>query len=395
MRERVLHLTSELPPIAHFGGLGTAVGGLTAASARAQLHVAVLLVLDEGGIGYGGYGRARVAPPSSRHVRTSLHAAGVTLVALTGTAALRTGICLAKVWGAQVVHLHSPWLWPLARGIREAAGTPVVYTVHSLDRAAMELGKEQSEWLAHGSVQEDAILGADRVVVLSVTERDLLLSYYPDVRPRVATVGNGVARFPPFERGQGAERRSDCPLVLYAGRLVERKGVGDFLNVVPDVLKTAPRTRFVVAGGDPQASPTELARSWLPPQLEGSRRSIHFTGWLDPRRLAQWYRTADVLVVPSRYEPFGMVVLEGMLHGLTVVASDVGGPGEIIDAGDTGLLFPPKDTSSLAEALGRVVTDPPLRLRLGAAAASEARRRWGWDRIVQQMRAVYGEAMGA
>src|SRR5436190_17411334 len=107
----------------------------------------------------------------------------------------------------------------------------------------------------------------------------------------------------------------------------------------------------------------------------------------------EWYDSTDILVVPSWYEPFGMVILEGMLNGLAIAASAVGGPMEILQNGRTALLFPPKNVESLGHALLRLVTDESLRTRLGSAAAAEVRRRWLWPQIVQKMQAVYQEAM--
>src|SRR5436853_5100542 len=102
--------------------------------------------------------------------------------------------------------------------------------------------------------------------------------------------------------------------------------------------------------------------------------------------MALRYASADILVVPSRYEPFGMVVLEGMLHGLPIAAADVGGPAEILEHGRTGLLFPPRDVGALAHGLAALAASPELRRRLGAAAAVEVRRRWLWRSVVEGVR---------
>ena len=87
----------------------------------------------------------------------------------------------------------------------------------------------------------------------------------------------------------------------------------------------------------------------------------------DPGEMAEWYRTADILVVPSWYEPFGMVVLEGMINGLAVAASAVGGPAEILRDGKTGLLFPPRDARALAQSILQLVLSTNLRSRIANA----------------------------
>jgi len=135
-----------------------------------------------------------------------------------------------------------------------------------------------------------------------------------------------------------------------------------------------------------------MARWWLPERFE-HRDRVHFTGWLTVEQLADWYAAADVLVVPSWYEPFGMVVLEGMLHGLAIVAADVGGPAEILEDERTGLLCPPRNAGALGEAILRVLADPGLAIRLGAAAAAEVRRHWLWPAAVERLRHVYRQAV--
>src|SRR4030095_4310251 len=121
--------------------------------------------------------------------------------------------------------------------------------------------------------------------------------------------------------------------------------------------------------GHRNCSGEEMERYHLPTQLNRRRASIRFTGWLSADDLADWYAVADVLVVPSWYEPFGMVVLEGMLYGLSVAASAVGGPIEILDHERTGLLFPPRNATAIAAALIRLPRRPSLRHRLRPAAA--------------------------
>ena len=86
-----------------------------------------------------------------------------------------------------------------------------------------------------------------------------------------------------------------------------------------------------------------------------------------------------------------MVVLEGMLHGLPVVAAEVGGPADILDHGRTGLLFPPRDVTALAVALRQLAGDPKQRCQMGLAAAHEVRRRWLWEQLIPDMVDVYRE----
>ena len=142
---------------------------------------------------------------------------------------------------------------------------------------------------------------------------------------RVRVVGNGIDDCPAARDAARRRDQNDTPMALYTGRFVERKGIRELIAAIPSVLAREPGTRFVLAGGHRLCSGEDMARYWLPPGFEPYRDCVHFTGWLSPDALARWYREADVLVVPSWYEPFGMVVIEGMLYGLPIATADVGG----------------------------------------------------------------------
>jgi glycogen(starch) synthase len=382
-------LTTEFPPII-YGGLGTAVGGWVTGSARGGVDVGVLLIEgpladDEHGVTYG---RPGPAPAARSDV---VERGGITFFQAPSQDAVSAGLEAVERWQPDIIHLHTAMIWHVAAAIRAQTGKPLVYHVHSVDRAEYELGHEPNQWLAQAVEQTEAIRSADRLIALSESERELLALYYPEEQRRIRVVGNGIddsaeARYAAF-----GPREAESPLVLYSGRLVERKGIHELLAAIPAVLDEEPRTRFALAGGPPAVDGADVARQWLPAELEPHRSQIHFTGWLAPRQVDEWYRSADVLVVPSRYEPFGMVILEGMLHGLPIVAASVGGPAEILDDERTGLLFPPRDAGALAAALIRLVKSVSLRRRVGTAAAREVRSRWMWPKRVERMRAVYGE----
>jgi glycogen(starch) synthase len=384
---RVLHLTTEFPPVI-YGGLGTAVGGWVTASARAGITVAVQLVegplVVDGGVAntyygyeYGGFGTA--APAAKTRPGSSL----VPFFQSSWSHAIELGIRTVRAWWPNVVHLHTAMLWYVADAIKSETKVPLVYHVHSVDRAEYEIGHEPNPWLAHSHAQDQAIATSDRLIALTQSEGNLLARYYPEVRAKIRVVGNGIDDSEEVRAAAFRPRPQGPPLVLYTGRLVERKGIR--------VLDVAPDAFFVLAGGPPPLSGDQVAAQWLTAEHAPYRDRIHFTGWLSPRDVYRWYAAADILVVPSRYEPFGMVVLEGMLHGLPVIAAEVGGPADILDHGHTGLLFPPRDVTALAAAMRRLVENAEERRRMGRAAAREVRHTWLWERLVPKMLEVYRE----
>ena len=390
---RILHLTTEFPPVI-YGGLGTALGGLAFASARAGITVGVLLAGEMGHAGYAEPNAIDLIEQSGNpdRVQAITWRDGVTIFHVPSHIPIEAGVRVVRTWKPDVVHLHVYWLWPAARAIQERTGVPLVYHVHSLDRAEYEIGHGPSECATQWMVQEEVIASADRVIALTLSESELLSDYCPRVQAKVRIVGNGIDDNTIARAAVSKARKKDSSLVLYTGRFVERKGVRELIAAIPRVLEQAPATRFVLAGGHRHCSGSDMEHWWLPPELKRYRDHIHFTGWLTPAQLVEWYLAADVLAVPSWYEPFGMVILEGMLYGLPIVAAAVGGPSEILEHGRTGILCPPKDAEALGDAILKLVMDASLREQIGVAAAAEVRDRWLWPHVVRKMREVYREA---
>ncbi len=389
----VLHITSELPPL-HFGGMGTALAGLVGASVEAGARVSVLVVdPGRGGYAYGAYGYPAASPhlaaegrgPTPGVAGGDPFPGGFVLAEARYEEAPAVGARLVADHRHRVVHLHASWLWPIAEAIRAATGVPVVYTTHSIDRAEIEAG----EWIPHGPVQDSAVTGADGVIVLSDSERLTLGRFYPGLR-NVSIIGNGIEAAPGRRRHPARHLRRPVrrdPVVLYVGRFANRKGTHEYFEAVEGILDRHPRARFVVVGGGSRTDSVEEAARWLPARLAGRADRIRFVGWATDADA--YFREADILVVPSRYEPFGMVVLEGMRAGVAIAASGVGGPAEILVDGETGLLFPPRDVPAMVESVCRLLDRPGLRRRLGRAAARELARRWTWDRIYPEVDRSY------
>jgi glycogen synthase len=387
---RVLHLTTEFPPVI-YGGLGTAIGGLVHASIQAGLTVGVLLV---GEAGHGSYGQPLNAAQAAQDAAVIPNVNGISLFQAGWFDAIDRALSIVEQWRPDVIHLHPFWLWPIASAIQERAGIPVVYTVHSLDRAEYEIGQGPPECLTQWGTQEEIIAQANRVIALTESERILLSQYCPAANDRVRIVGNGIDDTAVARQTVARKNyTTSAPVILYTGRFVDRKGVRELIAAIPQVLQKAPQARFILAGGHRHCSSAEMEHWWLPPDLAPYRERILFTGWLTPSEVAEWYQSADILVVPSWYEPFGMVILEGMLYGLPIAAAQVGGPAEILHHEKTGLLFPPKDANAIAQALLRLIHNPGLRRQLGNAAAQSVRQNWLWSKIVAKIQVVYQETI--
>jgi glycogen(starch) synthase len=173
-------------------------------------------------------------------------------------------------------------------------------------------------------------------------------------------------------------------LVLLVGRLVYEKGFQIALEAMPKVISEIGNVRFLVAGSgtheqELRAQATELG-------LDGHGA---FMGWIGDDVLHTLYRIADLTVVPSIYEPFGLVALEAMASGCPCLVADTGGLREVVPHDEVGLRFRSRDPESLAEVAVRVLSDDELGRRL-VAEASEHVRSFDWADVAEQTHAVYG-----
>jgi glycogen(starch) synthase len=182
----------------------------------------------------------------------------------------------------------------------------------------------------------------------------------------------------------------DERLVLLVGRLVYEKGFHLALDALAPLVKEPGGVRFVVAGSG--SAEADLRRqSWR----LGLHRHGTFLGWVGDDMLHSLYRIADLCIVPSIYEPFGIVALEAMASGCLCVVADTGGLREVVPGdGTVGLRFPSRDSAALQEILESVLTDERLRAQL-VAEAREHVLRFDWSEVARLTREVYGRLTAA
>jgi 1,4-alpha-glucan branching enzyme len=333
-------LAPEYPP-AVIGGLGRHVGELTRLLSRSEA-VDVYAPVDAASasppIGVRLH-EVRV-PPAPSYQRFWL-------------AYCDEAIRLAAGRDADVVHAHE-WMTALA-GANLAAllRKPLVVNVHLPQSSAFNAAIE-NVGLAH----------ADLVIVNSEAVRDELLSRRGVRLAEVAVVPNGVdtVLFRPRRR----ERR-DPGRVLFAGRLAPQKGVDVLLRAFEVVLRRRPDASLRVLGdGDQELYLRRFAR------YLGVARRVEFCGWCTDADLVENYRSAAVVAVPSRYEPFGLVAVEAMACGVPVVASRVGGVATVVEDGVSGYLVEPANYLELAQRIVALLVDEAGRAAMGRAARARA-----------------------
>jgi glycosyltransferase involved in cell wall biosynthesis len=249
---------------------------------------------------------------------------------------------------ADLLHAH----WLPAGWVAAKSGKPYVVQVWGTDVALARYAPR---------VARRVLRGARLVIAASTALADLARQLGAhDVR----VIPSGVD-LPP-EVGEEAQP----PEVLYAGRLSPEKGVLELVEATRGMT-------LVVAGDGPLRARVPGARGFVP------RDELH-----------RLYARAAVVACPSRREGFGVACLEAMAHGRPVVATRVGGLKDLVQDGETGIVVPPRDPAALRAALQRLLADPQLRRRLGAAGRERARQRFSWDSVTDATLAAYTDAAG-
>ncbi len=177
-------------------------------------------------------------------------------------------------------------------------------------------------------------------------------------------------------------------IVLFVGRLVYEKGVHILINAVPKILAKVNAKFIIVGSGYMKEQLLNIVRSM------GLEHKVLFEGFLDEPTLLKLQKIADVAVVPSLFEPFGIVALEAMAAKAPVVASDTGGLSEIIDHEVTGIKAYPNNPDSLAWGITKILQDDAYAKRLRDAAYLRVQERYDWEKIAQQTKRIYEGVLG-
>lgn len=302
----------------------------------------------------------------------------------------------------RLVHGHYWFSGVVGRRLRTLWGVPWVQSFHTLSRSKERAGLPADPQRA--AVEQQLVDGADRLIAMSKAEGRALVHLYDADRDRICVAEPGVD---PHEVGQDRRRalREELGLngrrvVLFAGRLEPLKGADTLIRALRD-LSDDPSFSDVVALviGDDSGDGGRAAEGGERHRLQraaldgGLGERVRFLGAMPHEQLAAYYAIADVCVVPSRVETFGLVALEAAAQGTPVVAARVGGLPEVVAHGETGFLVEGQDSTRFAEAIATVLADEPLRTRMGRAAAARAEE-FSWERMVDRLLAIYARVDG-
>jgi D-inositol-3-phosphate glycosyltransferase len=297
---------------------------------------------------------------------------------------------------ADAVHANY-WLSGVAgHTIKHELGLPLLSTFHTLARVKADAGRWEGEAAARADA-EAAVNGCSDAVLASCAVEALQLEALYGADPaRIEIVPLGVERafFSPGDRAQArraAGLPKGVPLVLCVGRIQPLKGFDVAIRALGLLERQLPDAHLALIGGPSgQGGAAEERRLRVLVQAFGLADRVHLLPPQPHELLSTFYRAADVVLVPSRSESFGLVALEAAACGTPVVASAVGGLTTLVDDGATGYLVEQRDAAAFADATARLLTDPAHAARMGRAAAARAAR-YTWPATAARLRRLVAD----
>lgn len=388
---RVLVVSWEYPPVV-VGGLGRHVHHLAEAVAQ-EGHEVIVLTRQPSGTDALTHPTSDTVVNGARVIAVAEDPPafdfGADMMAWTlamGHSFVRAGLRILRDEPApDVVHAHDWLVAHPAIALAEYFDAPLVSTLH-----ATEAGRH-SGWVAgHINRQVHSVEwwlanASDALITCSTSMSEEVGVLFGPELPPITVIHNGID----VDTWKFVDRRvrTENPVLLFAGRLEYEKGVQDLLEALPEIRLTHPGTRLVVAGDGTQTQ-------WLH-QLAHDYQvtaAVDFVGKKDHEGLMDLMQRCDAIVLPSRYEPFGIVALEAAACGIPLITSTAGGLGEAVTDGETGWTFEPFDPIGLTKAVCAALDDPDtaqLRARRGRTRLGEE---FTWQAVAKATAAVYRSA---
>jgi D-inositol-3-phosphate glycosyltransferase len=302
-----------------------------------------------------------------------------------------------------LIHSHY-WMSGMAAGmLRNTWNVPVVQMYHTLGLMKNQIARSDAELEPAERIESEKQIAliSDRIVIATPAERVQLINLYGADERKLAVIPPGVdtSRFYPIPEDEARSvigvPTGNC-MILFVGRIEPLKGIETLLRAIALLLKTEEITEcnyyLAIIGGEPDSNgeetDSEMARLQNLSRELGIHELVIFLGKRSQDTLPYYYSAAQVVVVPSLYESFGMVALEAMACGVPVIASQVGGLAHLVRDGKTGYVVPDGNPEALKLALQKLIENPNLREEMCTQAVDYARS-YDWSVISRKVSKLY------
>jgi glycogen synthase len=306
--------------------------------------------------------------------------------------AKRVGRLVNETGDFDIVHVHDWLVQPSGAETKAFRRTKMISTLHSLEyRRSGGINTPESNMV--DSMEWWITFESERIIVCSASMKQDTLNRFqvPENKIRIIPIGVDSEKYMKYRPDRDRIKskygvNQGEKLVLFVGRLTQQKGCEYLIRAIPQISKQFKSALVIVGEGSYRGELEIMARS-----VDGQK--IRFTGFLPDDDLSELLLCADVLVVPSLYEPFGVVALEAMAAGLPVVASNVDGLVEVIVHERNGVLVYPRDSSSIAWGVSKVFSDQIYAKKLVENAKRDILARFTWNAVAKMTLDAYNDAL--
>ncbi|AEH07155.1 glycosyltransferase family 4 protein [Methanothermococcus okinawensis] len=297
-----------------------------------------------------------------------------------------------------IIHCHDWMTHFVGSSVKHLLNKPYIQSIHSTEQGRCG-GIYSDDSRAINDIEWWSTYESHAVITVSNSIKEEICSTFNTPWDKVNVIYNGINPWEfdiPMDDNEKNEFRAHIgiqpyeKMILFVGRLVYQKGVEYLIRATPKILEQHPNSKIVIAGsGDMRGYLEDLAF-----QL-GCRDKILFLGFVGGDMLKKLFKSADVAVIPSVYEPFGIVALEAMAAGAPVVASSVGGLKEIIQHEHNGVLVYPKNPDSIAWGVNKVLSDEGFKEWIVNNAKHDVYTKYSWDVVANRTVDVYNKVINS
>lgn len=391
MKEQVLMLAWEYPPRI-IGGLARVVWALSKELANMELDVHVVTADHPGTLEHELDGSVNVHRVKTQTDTTPDFLSWVNRLNI---GLLQYAIKLHQEKPFDIIHAHDWMVTDAAWVMKSGFGIPIVSTIHATEAGRMG-GNIHTDMQRYVNQMEWRLTFESwKIIVNSKHMLHELNRNFNVPTDKIVIVPNGTdpSHFnfqfdaKPLRANFAAEHQK---IVLYVGRLVNEKGVQTLLYAAPMILSHFPGTQFLIVGTGYFMDELKSIAHGL-----GIDHNVKFMGYVSDEELLRLYKIADVVTIPSHYEPFGIVALEGMAANVPVVVSDVGGLRDFVEHMETGITTYAGNAHSLAWGILEVIRNPELADRLRKNAYEKVQNVYNWKSIAHATYDVYRQVLKA
>lgn len=381
---KVLILSWEYPPRS-IGGISTHVYNLSHSLTKAGNEVHVVTCEIEGSAAYEDDYGVRVHRVKPFDIVAGDFAQWVNHL---NYAMIEKAISILKKEGKfDLIHAHDWLVGYAAKTVKDIFNLPLVTTIHSTEHGRNNgIHTDLQRYIA--SVENFIINESSKLICCSNYMKEQVLSQFNFDSNSITVIPNGVH----YEKDKSEDilsfrrtyAKDDEKVIFFIGRHTYEKGIHTLIEALPMVTSELGGIKLVIAGAGPMTEELKYKA-----YISGLSNRVIFTGYLDDKEKELFYQLSDVNVIPSLYEPFGIVALEAMSKGCPVLASDTGGLPEIVIHNVTGKLFSAGSAVDLACKIEEILTEEIVKSTITESAFNLVRDKYNWDKAAAETTEVY------